>query len=88
MAADANVMASIAAAAAGSIGAVDASVVDACTEELGGTDLNTVIIAACVLEFIALTGAGVGGECGEEGSKVTVMESNKATEIRQGKRGK
>lgn len=40
---------------------VSSAVADACAEELG-TDLNTAIIVACVLEFVALTGAAVGGE--------------------------
>lgn len=41
--------------------AAAAALADACAQELGGTSLNTVILVACVLQFIALTGAGVGG---------------------------
>ncbi|CAI5930355.1 unnamed protein product, partial [Closterium sp. NIES-64] len=41
--------------------AAAAALADACSQELGGADLNTVIAVACVVQLIALIGAGVGG---------------------------
>ncbi|CAI5525171.1 unnamed protein product [Closterium sp. Naga37s-1] len=49
------------AADADAVAAAAAALADACSQELGGADLNTVIAVACVVQLIALIGAGVGG---------------------------
>ncbi|GJP77351.1 hypothetical protein CLOP_g7760 [Closterium sp. NIES-67] len=49
------------AADADAAAAAAAALADACSQELGGADLNTVIAVACVVQLIALIGAGVGG---------------------------
>eukprot|EP00897_Mesotaenium_endlicherianum_P010039 jgi/Mesen1/9063/ME000578S08313 len=36
---------------------------EACAEELGGADPNAVILVACIVQALALTGAFVGGTC-------------------------
>ncbi|CAI7915105.1 unnamed protein product [Closterium sp. NIES-53] len=53
--------AAIAAADGAAAGSAASAAAQACGELLGGADFNTVVAVTCALEFIALTGAAVGG---------------------------
>ncbi|CAI5960440.1 unnamed protein product [Closterium sp. NIES-64] len=53
--------AAVAAADGAAAGSAASAAVQACGELLGGADFNTVVAVTCALEFIALTGAAVGG---------------------------
>ncbi|CAI5516551.1 unnamed protein product, partial [Closterium sp. Naga37s-1] len=54
-------VAAIAAADGAAAGSAASAAAQACGELLGGADFNTVVAVTCALEFIALTGAAVGG---------------------------
>ncbi|CAI5487624.1 unnamed protein product [Closterium sp. Naga37s-1] len=53
--------AAVAAADGAAAGSAASAAAQACGELLGGADFNTVVAVTCALEFIALTGAAVGG---------------------------